>query len=163
MVETTTASDKNFMCDAYGCGYDWFETQITLNEYLDDENCTGTVASMSNVFQIQEEFDEGIDVKVITIEHSPSDMNVIVKDGFWIEDFPLLENEVKITFRQAWKRLNKANLPKPHSRKCVLRKEIGPRGCNPQYIFGNIHSQIYVDAVTGDVSDTNPAYKDIQE
>jgi hypothetical protein len=41
----------------------------------------------------------------------------------------------------------------------VLRKEVAPLDCNPQYIFGNKRAQLYVDAVTGEVKDYNPAYK----
>ena len=53
-----------------------------------------------------------------------------------------------------------ANCPKPHSKKCTLRKELGPNGAdvNAQYIFGNSEQQVYVDAVTGKVSLTNPVY-----
>ena len=40
----------------------------------------------------------------------------------------------------------------------VLRKQVGPVDANPQWIFGNLHSQIYVDAVTGAVSKDNPAF-----
>ena len=53
------------------------------------------------------------------------------------------------------------NLPKPHSKHVVLRKQIGPKACNPQWIFGNITSQIYVDAVTGEVNSKNPAFDEI--
>lgn len=53
-----------------------------------------------------------------------------------------------------------SNFPKPHSRNCVLRREIGPiPDVNPQYIFGNTKSQLYVDAVTGSVTNHTPAFQ----
>ena len=51
-----------------------------------------------------------------------------------------------------------ANIPKPHSKNVVLRKEIGSLDANPQYIFGNSQAQVYVDAVTGEVRGYNPAF-----
>ena len=58
----------------------------------------------------------------------------------------------------ALERINQVNAPKPHSRYCVLRKEIAPNDINPQYIFGNSRAQLYVDAVTGTVCTENPAF-----
>ena len=41
-----------------------------------------------------------------------------------------------------------------------LGNPIGPVTINAQYIFGNLESQIWVDAVTGDVKNSNPAFPD---
>ena len=65
---------------------------------------------------------------------------------------------IKITFAEALEKLNQVNFPKPHSRYCVLRKEVGPKDANVQYIFGNSKAQLYVDAVTGEVTDLNPVF-----
>lgn len=153
-VEATISDDKEFVSNIYGC-YDWFETSITLDEYLDAPNCTGNIASVTNIFQVQDAIGEGYDVQVIFIGHSP-DMQVEVNDGWWSEDYPM--DYVMLTYNQAYDRLCKANIPKPHSRQCVLRKQVGPYPCNPQYIFGNTHRQVYVDAITGNVSANNPAF-----
>ena len=70
-----------------------------------------------------------------------------------------MNNEaIKVSFKEAYNKIMATNYPKPHSRHVVLRKEIGPQDANPQYIFGNSQAQIYVDAVTGDVTDKNPAF-----
>lgn len=68
------------------------------------------------------------------------------------------EEVINISYKEAYEKMMEANYPKPHSKHCVLRKEVGPYDCNPQYIFGNIEAQIYVDAVTGAVSDQSPAF-----
>ena len=75
-----------------------------------------------------------------------------------MEDFPLNDEAIVLTFTEALDRVLAANYPKPHSKYVVLRKEIGPKAANPQYIFGNLKSQLYVDATTGAVSDSNPVF-----
>lgn len=62
---------------------------------------------------------------------------------------------------QAYERLMATNYVKPHSRHCVTREMVGEVPCNPKYIFGNLEAQICVDVVTGDVTDTHPAFKDV--
>ena len=60
---------------------------------------------------------------------------------------------------QAYEKMMNANCPKPHSRHCVLRREVGPiADINPQYIFGNDQMQVYVDAMTGEVRTNNPVF-----
>lgn len=65
---------------------------------------------------------------------------------------------ISLTFKEAYQKIMEINFPKPHSKQCVLRKPLGPIDCHPQYIFGNIRSQLYVDAITGGVTDKNPAF-----
>lgn len=67
--------------------------------------------------------------------------------------------DIEITFNEAFQRVMESNYPKPHSKNCVLRKEVGSTDYHPQYIFGNPHAQLYVDAVTGEVTDKNPIYE----
>jgi hypothetical protein len=51
-----------------------------------------------------------------------------------------------------------SKLKKPRSKFCSLRCQYGDIKANPQYVFGNATEHIYVDAVTGEVSDKNPAF-----
>lgn len=159
MVEQTIKSDRAYMCDHYGCIYRYYETQLVLNEYLDAEGCTGTVDSVTNVFQIVYEYEGGgYDPLVVIFGHSPDAFTVKEAEGPWLEDEDMSGDNITITYRQAYERLMKSNYAKPHSNKCTLRKMVGPRTCNPQYIFGNIYQCLFVDAVTGEVSDINPAF-----
>lgn len=156
-VENAIAMDKENMDLTYGKDYKWFETCIVLNEYMDSENANDSVVGISNIFQVVEQkSSKSFDVHVIMYTHVGDSTQVDVKEGFWIEDFPM--DSIKVTFKEAYAKLMAANLPKPHSRQCVLRKEIGPKECNPQYIFGNSEAQVYVDAITGEVTDMNPAF-----
>lgn len=158
-VENAIAMDKENMYLTYGKDYKWFETCVVLNEYLDSENTNDSVVGISNIFQILEEkSSKSFDVHVIMYTHVGDSTQVDVKHGFWVEDKPMNNDSIKVTFKEAYAKMMTANLPKPHSRQCVLRKEVGSKECNPQYIFGNSEAQIYVDAVTGNVTDMNPAF-----
>lgn len=159
-VENVTGMDRQKMFQDFGKDYRWFETCIVLKDYLDSEECDGTVTGISNIFQIVEEKDKSSDVHVVMFTHVGDSTQVDVVDSFWVEDFPMNEDAIKLTFKDAYDRVMAANAPKPHSRQVVLRKEVGPNSINPQYIFGNQTAQLYVDAVTGDVKTKNPAFPD---
>lgn len=156
-VERAIAMDKQFMYDNYGGDYKWYECCILMENYM-DEDTNGEVAGVSNVFQVQEEHGKSTDVYVVLTAHTPDTATYEVKQGFWVEDYSMNAEEINVTFAEAFAKVMTVNCPKPHSRQCVLRKEVGPKAANAQYIFGNMQAQIYVDAVTGDVSETNPVF-----
>ena len=160
VVENVTGMDRQKMFQDFGKDYRWFETCIVLKDYLDSEETDGTVTGISNIFQVVVEKDNGADVHVVMFTHVGDSTQVDVANSFWVEDFPMNEDAIKLTFKDAYDRVMAANAPKPHSRQVVLRKEVGPNSINPQYIFGNSQAQLYVDAVTGDVKTKNPAFPD---
>ena len=157
-VEKTVALDKEFMFVHYGKDYRWFETCILLDEFLDEE-CDGSVTGVSNIFQAIESKDEAIDTYVIMSSHTLEASTIEIVHTFWVEDLPMNDETIKLTYKEAFDRVMAVNYPKPHSQHVVLRKELGPKPANPQYIFGNSKAQLYVDAVTGEVRDTNPVYE----
>lgn len=159
IVEQAQGLDRQAMFLRYGENFKWFETGIQLRDFLDEEN-DGTIDMIVNVFQVAEERESGnYDTYVFKFQHFGEECIENSTHGFWLDDFPLNEEELKVTFNKAYEKVMEVNLPKPHTRQVVLRKELGPKPANPQWIFGNIKSQIYVDAVTGEVSEENPAYK----
>lgn len=154
-----TATDRQYMFINYDGNYRWFEQCVLLKDFLDEDN-DGTIEGISNVFQVVEGDSTCYDVHVILMAHNVNGKDTVeVKHGFWVEDYPLNEEAIAITFEQAYDLVMKVNFPKPHSRQCVLRKQVGPVDANPQYIFGNNRAQLYVDAITGEVSDKNPAFE----
>lgn len=161
VVENLISADREYMYLNHGGDYRWYETCITLKDWLDSEECDGTVESVASVFQYLENTDEtSSDVRVVLTAHTRDTNAIETRFGFWVGDFPLNEETICINFAQAFERLQEANCPKPHSRHCVLRREIGPvADVAPQYIFGNQSAQVYVDAKTGEVSTENPAFK----
>lgn len=157
-VEHVIAMDRQDMFLNYAKDYRWYETCMKLENYLDDENCDGTVHSVSNVFQVIDEKDNGADVFVVLYSHLADTSSVDVRQGFWVEDLPMEDDVVKLTYKDAFERVMQTNSPKPHSKNCILRKPLGPQACNPQYVFGNLRAQLWVDAVTGEVRNSNPAF-----
>lgn len=159
IVENTISTDREtmFLKDS---NYRWFETGILFEKYLDEEN-DGAISEVVNVFQTIEGDSISFDTEVFKFQHFSN--GTFASDsvkGFWVEDFPLNEEEIKISFDSAYALINQVNLPKPHSRYCTLRKPIGPKDCNAQWIFGNVSSQIWVDAKTGEIREFNPAFPD---
>lgn len=159
VVENTISTDREAM-SLKNPNYKWFETGVIFENYLDEEN-DGTISEVVNVFQTVEGDSISFDTKVFKFQHFSD--GTFASDsikGFWIENFPLNKEEIKVTFDSAFVLINQVNLPKPHSRYCTLRKPIGPKSCNAQWVFGNIQSQIWVDAKTGEIRESNPAFPD---
>ena len=157
--ENTISTDREYMSLNVSNDYRWYETAIVLTDWLDAENQTGSIESIDNVFQVVTADASGGDSKVYIINHSADGTKVTEYSGFWIEDFPLNEETIKLTFKQAYEKVMATNSPKPHSKQCVLRLPIGPNSCNVQWCFGNTEEQLWVDAVTGEVRNFNPAFE----
>ena len=159
VVENTISTDREAM-SLKNPNYKWFKTGVIFENYLDEEN-DGTISEVVNVFQTIEGDSISFDTKVFKFQHfSDGTFASDSVKGFWIEDYPLNEEEIKVTFDSAFVLINQINIPKPHSKYCTLRKPIGPKPCNAQWIFGNINSQIWVDAKTGEIRESNPAFPD---
>lgn len=160
MVDHVISVDRQDMYTVHGGDYRWFETCVEFDNYFDEES-NQNIHSIVNIFQVIVEKDKGADVTVYAYTHLADTMAVYPKMGFWIEDWPMEEEKFNLNWAEAYDRMMQANCPKPHSRQACLRKPIGPRVCNPQYIFGNLHSQVWVDAVTGEVKNSNPAFPEV--
>lgn len=161
IVEDCQKLDADQMTKEFSDNYRWYETCIVNAEFFDGEKAEEPVVTgVSNIFQYLTNVDEhSADVQVVLFAHVKDTTSVEVKQGFWVGDCLMTRDMIKLTYVEAYNKMMATNLPKPHSRQCVLRKEVGPKDCNPQYIFGNAKAQIYVDAMTGNVSDKNPVYE----
>ena len=159
IVENTISTDREAMYLKAGDDYRWYETCITLPEFIDDENVTSNPVTVVNVFQKIVERKNGYDTWVYKFKHFNSGLCLVDSiQGFWIEDWALNEEEIGLKYIEAYERMMESNYPKPHSKQVCLRNPIGPIACNTQYVFGNIREQLWVDAVTGDVVDFCPAF-----
>ena len=156
-VENLISHDRQTLFTKYGDNYYWYETLVDFQDWLDEDN-DGSIAQVVNIFQVIEDSGpESFDTFVYKYQHVGEDVTEEITQGLWIEDFPLNDEDIRVSFLEAYEKMMAASMPKPHSKHAVLRKQIGPNPCNPQWIFGNLLSQIYVDAITGDVTDVNPA------
>ena len=158
-VDRAIATDRQAMYLNYKDDYRWFETEILLPEFMDSDNATSNPEMVVNVLQSVVERGNGADVWVHKFQHFKD--GTVIHDsiqGFWIENYALNDEVIKLNYLQAWDKVMAVNFPKPHSKHVTLRNPIGPVAVNTQWIFGNIHEQIWVDAVTGDTKNSNPAF-----
>ena len=158
-VDHAIATDRQAMYVNYKNDYRWFETEILLPEFMDSDSATSDPEMVVNVLQSIVDKGNGADVWVHKFQHFKD--GTVVHDsiqGFWIENYALNDEVIKLNYLQAWDRMMAVNFPKPHSKHVTLRNPIGPVAINTQWIFGNIHEQIWIDAVTGDAKKSNPAF-----
>ena len=158
-VDHAIALDRQTMYVNYKDNYRWYETEILLPYFLDSDSVTSDPEMVVNVLQSIVEEGNGADVWVHKFQHFKD--GTVVHDsiqGFWIENYALNDEVIKLNYTAAYDRMMQANFPKPHSRYVTLRNPIGPVAINTQWIFGNINEQIWIDAVTGDAKNSNPAF-----
>ena len=158
-VEHSIALDRQAMYVNYKDDYRWYETEILLPEFMDSDSATSNPEMIVNILQSVVEEGNGADVWVHKFQHFKN--GEIVHDsiqGFWIENYALNDEVIKFKYTEAWDRMMAVNYPKPHSKHVTLRNPIGPVAINTQWIFGNVREQIWVDAVTGECANSNPAF-----
>jgi len=158
-VEHAIALDRQTMFNKFGKDYRWYETEILLPEYLNSENVTSDPVMIVNIFQSVVERGKGFDTWVWKFQHF-TDGRVLSDSiqGFWIENLPLNDKAIKLKYTEAFDKVMQVNYPKPQSKHVTLRNPVGPIAINTQWIFGNINEQIWVDAVTGTCTNSNPAF-----
>ena len=158
-VENAISMDRQAMYLKHGGDYRWYETEILLPEFMDAEDATSDPVMIVNIFQSVVERENGFDTWVHKYQHFND--GTVLNDsirGFWIENLPLEDKALKLKYIEAWDKVMAVNFPKPHSKHVTLRNPIGPISINTQWIFGNINEQIWVDAVTGTCTNSNPAF-----
>jgi hypothetical protein len=159
VVENLISTDKENMYLNYGDNYRWYETCVLMKDFLDGDT-NGDIDMVSNIFQSIVPSGTGYDTQVLKYQYFAD--GTFAKDsvkGFWIEDLPLADSLIKIPYDSAFALIQKVNLPKPHTRNAILRNPIGPKAVNPQWVFGNIKEQLWVDAVSGEIKQSNPAFE----
>lgn len=158
-VEHTIAMDRQTMYLKFKDNYRWYETEILLPYFLDSDSATSNPVMIVNILQSIVEEGNGFDTWVWKFQHFPD--GTVLKDsiqGFWIENYSLNEEVLTVKYTEAYDKMMAVNYKKPHSRHVTLRNPIGPVAVNTQWIFGNIKEQIWVDAVTGECKNSNPAF-----
>lgn len=163
-VGNAIAMDREAMYIIAGNDSDvrWFETTIMMDKMMTAPDCDGSAKQVVNTFQKIVKKAGGYDTMVYYFTHNNDGTHDVDSVSGWIEgNYPLNDELIKINYNEAYTLLTQANIAKPESRYCVLRKPVGPNECGVQWIFGNIKSQVYVDAVTGEVRATSPAYGEL--
>lgn len=166
--ETVISTDRQQLFNEIGGDYIWYETTALYADRFDAEDATGKVVFVKNTFQqVKTETDEKgrevYDVWCYIFKTDLTERAEYALHTFMVENDPLTDTQICLTFKAAYDRMMQANIPKPTNRTCVLRIPVGPYVCNAQYIFGDNNWAVFVDAVTGDVSTRNPAFHKPEE
>lgn len=157
---TQIIKTDNAHMDSIDSDYQYFETIYVFSGNVDTIT-SPDVVEVTNVYETVDK--QKFQPTVYFAEHKLGKADSItweVKEGsFWLEDYDLKNYEYDVTIEDAFKIIQLSNVKKPSSKYCVLRAQLGPKEANPQYIFGNDNTgMIFVDAVNGKVSTTNPVF-----
>ena len=159
VFEHVVSSHREQMYTKLGGGdYTWYESHAILMRDIDDPEQDGTLADITSVFAVWP-VDRANYAQYITTDWIRGTWMPEPIPGLWIGDNSLNEEVIKITFEEAYQNMMKANCVKPHDKNVTLRCPVGPKKCNPQFVFGNIMQVVFVDAVTGEVKTYNPAFE----
>ena len=156
--EDLIASDQEYMKKNYCTDYRWYESSAVLFNYLDNENCGGTIIELTNIFMIRSDKDS-YDTNIIMFRHTIEGDEIQILPSHWVEeDVFIIPEKVNITFKEACL-ITKNSNPRLHTKHVVLRKQLGPNDTDPQFIFGNNHGLLFVDASTGVLKYDSPAFE----
>lgn len=144
---------------AGGKEYQWRNSRVILNDTVTMENIDDLhVVAVNDVFFYWDS-QKGPMVQYINSHVKYGVQIPYPINDVWIEDADMSEQPIKISAEQALMRLKEYNgiLPKD----CdfiILRLPVGPKDCNPQWTFGDVDDVLFIDAVTGEIRDYDPAF-----
>lgn len=163
--ETVISTDRQtmFLRTPKNAMLKWMESSATLTDFLSSENADkATFMEVTNGFQTQWGDKKSMDVKVTQITTNTMSTDSLVMSAFYLDNYPLNDKEIKVTFAEAVQKILQTNCPKPQTRVLVLRFPIGPVGVDDAfYIAKDINDDdfvVCVNARTGDVLTHNPAF-----
>lgn len=155
-VEHIIALHRQTMFNIYkGEQYAWYETRILFNDSINDANIDDLhVVDVTDIFQL---FDPA---RCQYISTNIKNGTIIPKPipDFWIEDVDMSNSEIRLTVKDVLEKLKAWDGIIPPATGMTLRQPLGPRNCNAQYVIGNIMQVIFIDAVTGEITDWCPAF-----
>lgn len=140
-----------------GKQYEWRNMKVIFNDTIKAENIDELkIVDVTDVFFYWN--DEGPHVQYISTNVEKGTIIPPPIIDVWIEDDELDNCEIKLWPEDVLKRLKEWNGVIPESRCMVLRMPVGPRNCNAQWVIGGIGDPIFIDAVTGEITNWCPAF-----
>jgi len=139
--------------------YQWRNSLVILNDTVTMENVDDLhVVSIRDVFFYWDN-QRGPQVQYITDHVKYGTQIPWPIDDVWIEDKDMSDKPIKLSAEEALMRLKEWNgiLPKDCNF-IILRLPVGPKDCNPQWTFGDVDDVLFIDAVTGEIRDYDPAF-----
>lgn len=142
-----------------GNEYQWRNSRVILNDTVTMENIDDLhVVAVNDVFFYWD------NAKGPMVQYINSHVKYGVQIPYpicdvWIEDKDMSDKPIKLSAEQALMRLKEYNgiLPKDCNF-IILRLPVGPKDCNPQWTFGDVDDVLFIDAVTGEIRDYDPAF-----
>lgn len=140
--------------------YQWRNSRVILNDTVTMENIDDLhVVAVNDVFFYWDS------VKGPMVQYINSHVKYGVQipypiNDVWIEDADMSDQPIKLSAEEALMRLKEWNgvLPKGCNF-LTLRYPVGPKDCNVQWVFGDVYDVLFIDAVTGEIRDYDPAFK----
>ena len=142
-----------------GKEYQWRNSRVILNDTVTMENIDDLhVVAVNDVFFYWDS-QKGPMVQYINSHVKYGVQIPYPINDVWIEDADMSDKPIKLSAEEALMRLKEWNgiLPKD----CdfiILRLPVGPNDCNVQWVFGDVYDVLFIDAVTGEIRDYDPAF-----
>lgn len=155
-VANITALHRQTMFTLYGGeSYAWYETRVLFNDSITWQNIDDLhVVDVTNIFQLfappRCQYVSSNVAKGTIVPPAIPDL--------WIEDVDMSQAEIKLWPGDVLARLKQWDGVLPPAVGMTLRIPLGPRRCNAQWVIGNIMQVIFVDAVTGEITNWCPAF-----
>lgn len=137
--------------------YEWRNSRVLFDDDITLENIDALhVTDVNDVFFYH---DNGPWVQYINSSAKNGTQIPWPIQDVWIEDMDMSDDGIRLTVDDALQRLKEWNgtLP-PGCKSIVLRHPLGPVPCNPQYVLGTVCVPVFIDAMTGDITDRDPSY-----
>jgi len=139
-----------------GQKYEWRNLQVLFNDSIKAETLDDLhITDITSVFYY---WNDGPWVQYITSNVKKGVLIPTRIPDVWIEDNDLSNAEIKLWPDDVLARLKQWNGVIPPANVLILRLPVGPRKCNAQWVIGNIFDVIFVDAVTGEITNWCPAF-----
>lgn len=140
-------------------GYQWRNSRVIFNDTLTFDNIDDLhITDVNDVFFYWDK-EKGPQVQYVNVNVKRGTQVPWPISDVWIEDKDLSDQPIKLSAEEAILKLKEWNgvLPKDCNF-IILRLPVGPKDCNPQWTFGDIDDVLFIDAVTGEIRDSNPAF-----
>lgn len=139
-------------------GYQWRNSRIIFNDTLTFDNIDDLhITDINDVFYYWDK-DKGPQVQYVNVNVKRGTQITWPITDIWIEDDDLSDQPIKLSCEEAIMRLKEYNGILPKSYYITLRLPVGPKKCNPQWTFGDQYTVLFIDAVTGEIRDSDPAF-----
>lgn len=150
------AMHRQTMFSLVGGDYEWRNSRIIFNDIVTTDNIDDIhITDINDVFCY---WNDGMWVQYICSNVKNGLQIPFPINDVWIEDDDLNDQPMELSAEDALQRLKEWNGILPKAKFITLRLPVGPKPCNPQWVFGDVYDVLFIDAVTGDITDSNPAF-----